>query len=107
MADAAPEQLTNLAPLGPEENPCLEDDAEMKFSLHPDDPANFLKLSGALRLLVQNSITNQDIDRADLLIREYCTELITVRQRIFYLPTLVSITHIIQRLMYSCTVRAA
>ncbi|KIJ06688.1 hypothetical protein PAXINDRAFT_158658 [Paxillus involutus ATCC 200175] len=78
VADAAPEQLTNLAPLGPEENPCLEDDAEMKFSLHPDDPANFLKLSGALRLLVQNSITNQDIDRADLLIREYCTELITL-----------------------------
>jgi hypothetical protein len=57
----------------------LEPDASNdKFSLHPDDPANFLKLSAALRLLVHRRLTDCHIDRAEQLIREYCTELLPV-----------------------------
>lgn len=46
--------------------------------LHPDDPANFLKLSEALRILTQHFLDDADVSRADVLLREYCTELITV-----------------------------
>ncbi|KIK79758.1 hypothetical protein PAXRUDRAFT_28329 [Paxillus rubicundulus Ve08.2h10] len=49
-----------------------------KFSLHPDDPANFLKLSAALHLLIKCKLMDEDIDRADKLIREYGVELITL-----------------------------
>jgi len=55
-----------------------DDDANMKFSLHPDDPLNFLKLSASLRLLMKHKISDYDISQADQLIREYGTELITV-----------------------------
>lgn len=48
------------------------------YSMHPDDPANFLKLSEALRLLGAQILTAADITRADTLLREYNTELITV-----------------------------
>ena len=51
-----------------------------KFSLHPDNPGNFLKLSAALRLLVRRQLTDTHIDRAEHLIREYCTELLLVSQ---------------------------
>jgi hypothetical protein len=50
-----------------------------KFSMHPDDSHNFLKLCSALRILVQRRLVDPDIDFADRLIREYCTELIPVR----------------------------
>jgi hypothetical protein len=50
-----------------------------KFALCPDDPANFLRLCSALRILIRRRLTDPDIDRAEALIREYCTELITVR----------------------------
>ncbi|KAG0694715.1 hypothetical protein DFH29DRAFT_1006099 [Suillus ampliporus] len=49
---------------------------ELKFGLHPDDPANFLKLSGALRILMQHTLSDTDIDSADRLIRQYVTELL-------------------------------
>jgi hypothetical protein len=49
-----------------------------KFALCPDDPANFLKICSALRILIRRRLTDPDIDRADALIREYCTELIPV-----------------------------
>ncbi|KAG1846632.1 hypothetical protein F4604DRAFT_1688312 [Suillus subluteus] len=49
---------------------------DLKYSLHPDDPANFLKLCIALRILIKCSLSDEDIDRADGLIREYNTELI-------------------------------
>jgi hypothetical protein len=65
-------------------------DAPAQFSLHPDDPKNFLKLSAALLLLGKRTITSEDIARADGLIREYCTELITVLisfSRYFHLLT--------------------
>ena len=50
-----------------------------RFSLHPDDPQNFLKLCLALRILIRRRITESDIDQADRLVRKYCTELILVR----------------------------
>jgi hypothetical protein len=52
---------------------------DLKFSLHPDDPGNFLKLCSALRILVRRVICDTDINEADRLIREYNTELIKVR----------------------------
>ncbi|KAG2355806.1 hypothetical protein BDR07DRAFT_1492728 [Suillus spraguei] len=54
------------------------DDANMKFSLHPDDPLNFLKLSASLCLLMKHKISDNDISQADQLICKYGTELITV-----------------------------
>jgi hypothetical protein len=55
-----------------------DDDANMKFSLYPDDPLNFLKLSASLRLLMKHKISDYDISQADQLICEYGTELIMV-----------------------------
>ncbi|KAG2066534.1 hypothetical protein BDR04DRAFT_1121077 [Suillus decipiens] len=49
---------------------------DLKYLLHPDDPANFLKLCIALRILIKCSLSDEDIDCADGLIREYNTELI-------------------------------
>jgi hypothetical protein len=49
-----------------------------RFSLHPDDPRNFLKLCSAIRILIRRRLTDSSIDQADRLLREYCTELITV-----------------------------
>ena len=57
----------------------IEAEEELKFARHPDDTANFLKLSRALRMLIKHSLSNDDINNADTLLREYCTELITVR----------------------------
>ncbi|KIJ11914.1 hypothetical protein PAXINDRAFT_15245 [Paxillus involutus ATCC 200175] len=54
----------------------MDDNEELKFTLHPDDPAHFLKLLSALRLLIKHTITDADIEEADQLIREYCTGLI-------------------------------
>ncbi|THU81926.1 hypothetical protein K435DRAFT_692588, partial [Dendrothele bispora CBS 962.96] len=45
-------------------------------NLHPNDPANFLKLATALVLFTAHLINDEDVERADILIREYCTELI-------------------------------
>jgi hypothetical protein len=51
---------------------------DFKYSLHPDDPANFLKLCTALRILIKHSLSDEDLNHADRLIREYNTELIHV-----------------------------
>jgi hypothetical protein len=56
------------------------------FSLHPDDPINFLKLSTALRLLIKCRLSVEDIKLADELLREYGTELIKVRLMLSSLP---------------------
>ncbi|KIO14438.1 hypothetical protein M404DRAFT_1009458 [Pisolithus tinctorius Marx 270] len=58
----------------PDEN--QQDDIDGKCILHPDDPPNFLKLCAAIRLLIGNSISDQEISAADAYLREYCTELI-------------------------------
>ncbi|KAL6299063.1 hypothetical protein BKA93DRAFT_830185 [Sparassis latifolia] len=44
--------------------------------LHPDDPANFLKLSEALGILTGDILFEADLPAADQLLREYSTELI-------------------------------
>ena len=53
-------------------------DTHDRFSLHPDDPKNFLKLCSAIRLLIRRRLIDHDIDRADALLRDYCAELIPV-----------------------------
>ncbi|KAG1752356.1 uncharacterized protein EDB91DRAFT_1243135 [Suillus paluster] len=52
------------------------DEEEPKFLLHPDDPANFLKLCAALRILSKRTLCDQDVRQAEQLISEYTTELI-------------------------------
>jgi hypothetical protein len=54
------------------------DDEELPSCLHPDDPANFLKLGRAMRILVSREITEQEIEEADALLREYTSELVEV-----------------------------
>lgn len=49
------------------------------YSLNPRDPANFLKLASALNIFLAGTLTDKEIDRADMLIREYNVELIEVR----------------------------
>jgi hypothetical protein len=61
-----------------------EDDEDTPSGLHPDDPANFLKLCRALRLLMSRKITDQQINEADQLLRSYCLELIEVSFLIEY-----------------------
>lgn len=56
-------------------------------NLHPDDPSNFLKLSAALRILSQYVLTDADIVQADGLLRQYCTELISVSFIFFFRKT--------------------
>ena len=73
-------------------------DVPTQFSLHPDDPKNFLKLSAALLILGKRTITSDDVDQADILIREYCTELITV------FVSLSEYFHLLMR-CHSCTGR--
>ncbi len=49
-----------------------------KFQLHLDDPSNFLKLCTAIRILLHRQFTDFNVDHAERLIWEYCTELISV-----------------------------
>ncbi|KAG2121277.1 hypothetical protein DEU56DRAFT_918279 [Suillus clintonianus] len=51
---------------------------DLKFSLHPEDPANFLKLSAALHILIKHQLSNKDLDEADQLIHDYCTMLLNL-----------------------------
>jgi hypothetical protein len=69
-SDAAPSTEDGFTDLGPDQD---------KFALCSDDPANFLKLCSALRILIRRQLTDRDIDLAEGLLREYCTELISVR----------------------------
>ena len=57
-----------------------ESDDPMHPNLHPDDPAHFFKLSHFLKLVLATTVTDNMIDEADTLIREYCTELLHVRK---------------------------
>ena len=54
-----------------------EADENAPFSLHPDDPDNFLKLGCALKILTHRWIWENEIEESDRLLREYCTELLT------------------------------
>ncbi|KAG1886831.1 uncharacterized protein F5891DRAFT_922731, partial [Suillus fuscotomentosus] len=89
-AKAAAKKVIPLRPPPPPPPPCLLPTSELltepaadaageeeaKFLLHPDDPANFLKLCAALRILSKRSLCDQDVSRAEQLIFEYTTELI-------------------------------
>lgn len=54
------------------------DDEDAPPSLHPDDPANFLKLGHALRLLLAKQITTNELGVAEQQLREYTSELVQV-----------------------------
>lgn len=47
--------------------------------LHPRDPANFLKLCAALKVLTSREVMADELEEADTLIRAYCLELVEVR----------------------------
>ncbi|KAF7358278.1 hypothetical protein MVEN_00876900 [Mycena venus] len=51
-------------------------DSNTPVNLHPDDPANSLKLCTAIKTYVRESITEDELVRADKLYREYCLELV-------------------------------
>jgi len=55
-----------------------DEDEELPSCLHPNDPANFLKLCRALCILIGYEVTDEQIDEADILLREYCCELVDV-----------------------------
>ncbi|KAJ2933395.1 hypothetical protein H1R20_g3689, partial [Candolleomyces eurysporus] len=67
-----------LSNSGDNELNALEDDEELAACLHPDDPSNFMKLCRALRLLLARQISDQEIDEAEKLLSEYCSELVTL-----------------------------
>lgn len=56
--------------------PQVPNDGSDRLNLHPSDPANFLKLSMAIRILIKRTITDDDIDEAHRLLCEYNVELI-------------------------------
>ena len=60
-------------------------DEAMPANLHPDDPANFLKLCRAIRILIKREISDADLEEADALIRQYCSELVKA-SRVFGFP---------------------
>ncbi|KAG1736838.1 uncharacterized protein EDB91DRAFT_1055457 [Suillus paluster] len=72
-----------------------DEEEELKFGLHPDDPANFLKLSGALRILMHHTLSDTDIDCADTLIRQYATELLKLYGSNIIKPNHHYATHIV------------
>lgn len=54
-------------------------------NLHPDDPAHFMKLSSVLQTFFAEEITDEQIVDGDWKLREYCLELLHVRQLLFYM----------------------
>ena len=62
----------------PDEDLINASNSNDRFSMHLNDSYNFLKLCSALRILVWRHLVNSDIDFADHLLHEYCTELIPV-----------------------------
>lgn len=57
----------------------IEYDNMTPCNLSAEDPPNFLKLSLAIQILIRREIVETDLQRADMLIREYCAELVHVR----------------------------
>ncbi|KAG1907550.1 uncharacterized protein F5891DRAFT_974250 [Suillus fuscotomentosus] len=69
---------------------------DLKFSLHPEDPANFLKLSAVLRILIKHQLSDEDLDEADQLIRDYCTELLNLYSSNVVKPNHHYTTHVVE-----------
>jgi len=59
-------------------NEITPEDEMRESKLHANDPGNFLKLCIALQILVSRTITEEDLIRADSLLRSYCMELVQV-----------------------------
>jgi len=75
-----------------------DDNPSNEYCLNPEDTANFLKLASTLKLLLADSLNDQDIDEGDRLIREYNTELITVSPSLYLVVDLWLITKFIPAL---------
>jgi len=87
--EAPPDESTDAPAPIDEDNPAAEaTDVNIKYSLHPDNPKNFLKLSTALTILTKTSITHEELEVADNLLREYCIELTTVSTHFHHLQLL-------------------
>ena len=67
-----------MASTQPDDDIANSDRREDKFSLHRDDPKNFLKLCSALRILIQRRLSDRSIEQAGRMLREYGSELIPV-----------------------------
>lgn len=57
-------------------------------NLHPDDLPHFFKLTEALKLICAYEFTDDDIEDADRLLREYCTDLLRL-----YGPSVIKPNH--------------
>lgn len=95
------------------------DDEDAPPALHPDDPANFLKLGHALRLLLGKEITNEELGEAEQQLREYTSELVQVNLHLTHillnanmvLPSctaltrlnLITTTPVIQQIVFETT----
>lgn len=56
------------------------------YSLHPDDPATFLKLAVFLNIFLAESVKEEKLQEADRLVRVYCKDLIRVSISALPLP---------------------
>lgn len=65
-----------------------DDDLPATSGLHPRDLANFHKLCSALLLFPSTDLTPAIIEKADSLLRAYCTELIEVRSTLWHRSTM-------------------
>ncbi|KAF8066846.1 hypothetical protein FPV67DRAFT_1670313 [Lyophyllum atratum] len=63
-------------------------DSLVPSQLSRDDPPNFLKLCVAIQLLLARTITEEDLVKADALLREYCWELVKL-----YGPSVIRPNH--------------
>ncbi|OBZ70632.1 hypothetical protein A0H81_09173 [Grifola frondosa] len=57
---------------------------DQAYSMHPEDPANFLMLSEVLCLLCQDKISVPTVMKVDTLLRQYCTDLIKASKSHLY-----------------------
>ncbi|KZV92705.1 hypothetical protein EXIGLDRAFT_692440 [Exidia glandulosa HHB12029] len=52
---------------------------DVPFTMHPDDPGHFLKLTNALHILLRYELTDETIDEAERLLREYTGEIVSTK----------------------------
>lgn len=76
--EGAIEQENDLFPDVGSDNEDEEQGAARPCNLHPDDPANFMKLASVLRIFFAQEITRGEVEEGDRVLREYCIELMHV-----------------------------
>lgn len=84
--------------VGRDESDDEERSSARPVNLHPDDPAHFLKLSSALKLLLADEITTAEIEESDRLLREYNLGLLHVGLHCFGVRTCTHISLLVQAL---------